>query len=252
MELSVHHKLLYLFINSKCSSIGLWTPNPILIDFFMKEPIDFESFQEKMEKDGKIEIFENGDWWLLEFINFQYGFLRETTKAPIRLGYIDKLKNEGLWEKYNLTVTRKNPESKIMTQDKTDTEVHKHTSEEYSDRFKEFWDKYPEREGKKYGKHSAWKFFKEFSESDQIQVIKNAVYYGIGNKYTKDAHRFLENDFWRDYAPKEGRKFSPSAYVKNRADISHGTQSLKKDEKGRSPNVNYGTQFDKEDKEDEE
>lgn len=95
MKLPSKYKVAFLYINDKCSNIGIWKPNKELCDFCMGEPIDWDGFQKALGP-TRLKVLPNGDWWLLKFIDFQYGPLdQKSTSRPIQ-SYIRELKKHSL------------------------------------------------------------------------------------------------------------------------------------------------------------
>lgn len=76
--------------------------------------------------------------------------------------------------------------------------------------FAEFWDAYPARNGKKLGKSTARGKFDGLSNDDQAAAVIAARNYcaseGVRRGFAKDAKRFLEADFWRDWMTPEDQQ----------------------------------------------
>ncbi len=71
-------------------------------------------------------------------------------------------------------------------------------------KFKEFWELYPKRQGKRVGKAEAKKYFVAKIKDEEflsiMQAVRNyASSTGCRNGYAKDAIRFLRQDFWKDW-----------------------------------------------------
>lgn len=76
--------------------------------------------------------------------------------------------------------------------------------------FEEFWGQYPSRNGKKLLKTQAGKFFLSKIKDEEVEPIMQAVRNyanstGCRNGYVRDAIRFLQNDYWRDWIEPETR-----------------------------------------------
>jgi hypothetical protein len=69
--------------------------------------------------------------------------------------------------------------------------------------FATFWLVYPLRNGRKVGKHLAKKEFKKLAPSDKrlcLEAVQNyAQEMQSGNRIPRDAVKFLEDDYWRDW-----------------------------------------------------
>lgn len=88
------HKILTLFITSKCDQIGVFKMANMLITAYVGSPVsesDILSIPVDIEKIG------DGKYWLSKFCKFQYGELKETCKPHKK--YIEMLKYEGLIER---------------------------------------------------------------------------------------------------------------------------------------------------------
>lgn len=72
------------------------------------------------------------------------------------------------------------------------------TAPRYSESFLRFWDAYPARNGRKPGKHLAYKEWSKIHEDERESVIAAAVQY-TEEEFPKDACRFLKDEFWRDW-----------------------------------------------------
>lgn len=76
--------------------------------------------------------------------------------------------------------------------------------------FAEFWGAYPSRKGKKLGKSMARGKFEGLSPDDQAAAVIAARNYaaseGAKRGYARDAKRFLEADFWRDWTTPEDQQ----------------------------------------------
>lgn len=98
MELTPAEKLAWHYITSECNNVGVWTPNFRLAEFIVGIQLDWEKFSEKCN--DNIDILPNGKWWLVDFVDFQYGDLRGEIKDKARMSYVKLLKKHGLWEHY--------------------------------------------------------------------------------------------------------------------------------------------------------
>ncbi len=95
-ELSINHKLLWLFILDKCDHGGIYKVNKKMAEFCIGEKIDWLEFKELLN--GRITEISPEKWFIDKFIDFQYGVLSENCKPhqPV----IKILKSLGLYEKY--------------------------------------------------------------------------------------------------------------------------------------------------------
>lgn len=99
MNLSPEKKMAYMYILDKCDSVGVWKANFKLANFQVGCDINWDSFLQNDLKD-RVYKTNSGDWFLPDFIRFQYGELtEESTSKPIQ-SYIKQLKNHSLWILY--------------------------------------------------------------------------------------------------------------------------------------------------------
>lgn len=97
-------KLAFIFMFTKCDSVGVWNPNKSLAEFLIGEKVDWRKFLE--EVNGNVKVLPDGKWYMPDFCDFQYGKLTE--KCPPHRTYIALLKKHGLYKQ------RKKPEKKTV------------------------------------------------------------------------------------------------------------------------------------------
>ena len=102
------------FITSKCDNVGVWVPDFGAAEFYIGGPVDWDSLIEK--SNGNIKVLENGKWWLVDFVDFQYGKLRDTC-TPHR-SYIELLKKHGLLKGYSKGIYTLQDKDKDIDKDK--------------------------------------------------------------------------------------------------------------------------------------
>lgn len=117
MDLSVKYKALFQYVHDKCSNIGIWKPNKKMAQFVIGEEIDLKEFADLLGE-CRLKILPNGNWWLLKFINFQYGSLPETSNSPPIRAYITKLKEHNLWIPYRKAIDTLKEKEKEKDQEK--------------------------------------------------------------------------------------------------------------------------------------
>lgn len=83
-------------MTSKCDNVGVWVPDFEAADFFIGEPVEWDAFV--TSTNGNIKVLDNGKWWLIDFIEFQYGTL--TPDCRPHQSYISLLKKHTLWIEY--------------------------------------------------------------------------------------------------------------------------------------------------------
>lgn len=74
LDLPIQHKLFWIYICDNCDYAGVYKPNKKLFEFCVGYDIDDKVFLESVNKEKKrIKVLNNGRWYLLGFIEFQYG-----------------------------------------------------------------------------------------------------------------------------------------------------------------------------------
>lgn len=99
MDLSPEFRSAFEYVLDKCSNIGLWKPNKRLCEFCIGFKVDWDAFAAALGKE-RLAVLDNGDWWLLKFIDFQHGVLDEDSKSKPIMAYIRELKKHNLWIDY--------------------------------------------------------------------------------------------------------------------------------------------------------
>jgi len=86
------------FIKDRCDNVGVWVPDFEAVEFFVTggKGIDWDHLRANCN--NNIQVLKNKKWFLVDFVAFQYGELRETCKP--HLTYISLLKKHRLWEEY--------------------------------------------------------------------------------------------------------------------------------------------------------
>ena len=74
LDLSIQHKLFWIYICDNCDYAGVYKPNKKLFQFCVGYDIKEIDFLQKINIGKKrIEVLKNGRWYLKGFIEFQYG-----------------------------------------------------------------------------------------------------------------------------------------------------------------------------------
>jgi hypothetical protein len=93
-DLPSKYKLFWIYLLDECDPAGLWKPNMRLVQFQIGEP--FEEAELRRVFAQRIEVTEEGYWFIRKFIEFQYGELSGTSKPHISvLKLLDKHKIKG-------------------------------------------------------------------------------------------------------------------------------------------------------------
>jgi len=93
--LSPAEKCAFLYLLNACDGAGVWDPDYEAAEFIIGDKVNWEELPGKTK--NNIEVLDNGKWWLVDFVTFQCGELRESC-APHK-SYIALLKKHGLYER---------------------------------------------------------------------------------------------------------------------------------------------------------
>ena len=89
-------KCAFIYLFTKCDSVGVWTPNFKLAEFLVGASVAWDEILDKAN--GNIQVLDNGKWWLRDFCDFQYGELRKECRP--HQSYIRLLEKHGLLKGY--------------------------------------------------------------------------------------------------------------------------------------------------------
>lgn len=77
------------------------------------------------------------------------------------------------------------------------------TVRSYPDSFEEFWNAYPNRGGRKRGKHKTFSLWKLVPAANRQSVVQAATAYAASREsqegYARDPERFFKDNWWRDW-----------------------------------------------------
>jgi hypothetical protein len=91
-ELPPAEKCAFMYLTTACDAVGVWKPNFKLAEYQIGAPVDWTAL--RAAANGNIEVLPNGKWWLVDFVHFQYGELRDT--CPPHKMYKRMLERHGL------------------------------------------------------------------------------------------------------------------------------------------------------------
>lgn len=94
IDCSPNKKLLFMYVITSCSSIGIFTNSLKLTSFILGFEV---TEKDLLTIPVDIEKLKDGKYWMPRFCDFQYGELKETCKPHKR--YMADLKKEGLFER---------------------------------------------------------------------------------------------------------------------------------------------------------
>ena len=144
-DLSLKEKVFVKYIFENCDCAGVWNGNYKMASFIIGEPVTMEDLKNINDKKEQFTFLENGNVFILDFINFQYGTLSENCKPhkPI----IEKLKKYGLYER----VLKGFPKvSETLEEKEKEKEIEKDKEKEINDPYVNPYVNTFKREYKKY------------------------------------------------------------------------------------------------------
>lgn len=103
-DLTSEQKLFWFYLNDRCDNIGLWKPNWRLAFFHLNIVNDQEEFAKHFLNTANTEgeqviVFDNGDWFLPEFVRFQYCKSAPLNpRNPAHRSYINQIYEKNLIE----------------------------------------------------------------------------------------------------------------------------------------------------------
>lgn len=182
--LSNNYKLLWIYMLDKCNHAGIFKVNKRLAEFSLDTKFDWKEVLKVFK--GRIQTLNREKWFILKFIEYQYGVLQENNR--VHNSIIQILKKEGVYKGCARAV--------IGSKDK-DKEQDKDKDKEYP--FNEIWEKYPNPVGKKDAiRHFNASVKTEQDWKDVNQALKN---YTASDKVKKgfimNGSTFFNN--WQDY-----------------------------------------------------
>lgn len=104
-ELPPTTKLAYLFILDNADLAGVWDPDFKLANFQIGLEVDWIGVQRDLG--DRLEILENGKWWITRFIAFQYGELSEDCRP--HMAVLRQVKANGIKLKGSNRVSKQYP-----------------------------------------------------------------------------------------------------------------------------------------------
>lgn len=111
MSLSPKHKCLVRFLFDKCDAAGVWSANWMLASQYIGEKVTEEDLK---FIDERVQKIAPGKFFVVDFIEFQYGTLSENCKPHIKI--IALLKKYELLERVSIGYT--NPIQRVEDKDK--------------------------------------------------------------------------------------------------------------------------------------
>ena len=171
------YKVLWDYLYHDCDHAGIWIKDFEIAQIYIGSdlPVNETDALKYFNSDKKriIQIDNNTKWFLPDFIEFQYGELKEVNRAHASV--IAILKKHKLYGK-GLTRSLQGRKDKDKDKDK----------DKYTEEFETFWDKYPNKTGK--GKaFDSWKKLKP-----SINLVISSLNWQIKSKeWLKDDGQYI-------------------------------------------------------------
>lgn len=102
-KLDPKHKILWFYLLTSCDQVGVWEEDIELASILIGHEYtidDLNMFGDRLKK------FNGKKYWIVDFINFQYGILQEGGKNRPHQSYIDLLKKHRLYIDYTYSIHR--------------------------------------------------------------------------------------------------------------------------------------------------
>jgi hypothetical protein len=98
-DLPLEYQMTNILLWMLSDNIGVWKPHPRELHFKLKQDINLNDFQTKVNQEREvIRVLENGDWWLLDYLPLQVKTL--TPNNRVHVSYIEALREKGLLSIY--------------------------------------------------------------------------------------------------------------------------------------------------------
>lgn len=173
VDLSSEEKHLWFFILDDCDHAGIWKPNKRIFESSIRGQVDLKKCLQKFNV-GKVrvQVLDNGRWFVAEFIHFQYGN-RLNTKNRMHLSIIQILESNGV----SLTSLRPlievidTPKDKDKDKDIKNLEGMQGENFDPETEFEKRWQSYPSKDGRK----EAFRHFKATVTAENIPLLDAAL-----------------------------------------------------------------------------
>jgi hypothetical protein len=87
-KLSSDNKLIWIYLFTSCSKIGIWEENTEEVEYRLKKKIDWEKTKEAFS--GKV-VFVGKEWHIVNFIAIQYPSLLDKPNSPLHISVFREL-----------------------------------------------------------------------------------------------------------------------------------------------------------------
>lgn len=103
-KLDPKHKLLWIYLLTSCDQVGVWEEDIELASMLIGYEYTIDDLDNVFV--DRLKKFNGKKYWIVDFINFQYGVLQEGGKNRPHQSYIDLLKKHRLYIEYRKSIER--------------------------------------------------------------------------------------------------------------------------------------------------
>jgi hypothetical protein len=192
-KLSAPSKLAYLYILDNCDAAGVWDPDYDLADFTIGVKADWVAVLREMGE--RVKTLENGKWYLVRFVGFQYGELVIECRPHAKV--MQLLKGHGIPYQIGYVIPTRQDKDKDKDKDKDNTPEH----EALVISPESIYAEYPRKEGK----------------GDALKAIAKAMKAGPPIRLLTQTKAFADatkrwNDHDRKFIPHPATWFNRGSY----------------------------------------
>jgi hypothetical protein len=189
-DLPAKYKLFWLYLLDECDAAGVWKPNIGLAVYQIGESFEQSELIRILKE--RIQVLDNGYWFIPKFIEFQYGTLSDQSKP--HQSVIRILSKHGIQTNCKGIHTIKEKEK----EKEEDKEKEKDATKEYlEESFRLFWDKYD----KKVDRDKSFKRWVKISNEDHVKIMQHLQKYiplTPDKTFRKDPSTYLNNQSWEN------------------------------------------------------
>lgn len=228
------------FVLDRCNHIGVWEIDLKTVQHFTNQKIDIEDVRAAFR--GKIVFIDQETLLIPDFIEFQYGLLKEESRP--HQSVIKELKKLNLWEEYlngfpksYLTLSDDSPKScltlKEQEQDK-EQDKEKEKEKEAGFDFEVIYKIYPRKRGKDEGMNRLRSRIKTQEAYDQFFKAAKRYAHECRMEKTEPGKMLHWSSFvgteerqpWRDYHVEEKPQIQPTLTIAGREEVTEAIDEL--------------------------
>lgn len=192
-NLSNEHKLLWIYMLDKCDHAGIFKVNKRMADFCLNTKVDWKAVEGAFK--GRVYPLNSEKWFIIKFIEYQYGVLEENNR--VHHSIIQILKKVGAYK----LLTRPLQGAKEQEQEK-DKDQDKDKDKDNINNFKEFISMFREKIGRQLTKGemaeiTAW-WQKGMNHLKAVKIV-------LDRHKAKQSFSYYVKNIWPDYNIEAGR-----------------------------------------------